>query len=174
MDRRAAAVAAALATAAAVTALLDGDAAAGLPAVMVADLRSRTAAVTERLRAAVASLQQARVAEEQRIEAERVAAEAAAARAARRRRTKRRRAGAGGRRRGGRRVAGDQAPTTRLAASADERTRAARPASSGGTVSYKNCDAVRAAGAAPLHAGHPGYSSKLDRDGDGIACEKKR
>ncbi|RFA08990.1 calcium-binding protein [Subtercola boreus] len=38
-------------------------------------------------------------------------------------------------------------------------------------VSYRNCDAVRAAGAAPLHRGEPGYSSKLDRDGDGIACE---
>lgn len=38
-------------------------------------------------------------------------------------------------------------------------------------VSYENCDAVRAAGAAPLLAGQPGYSSKLDRDGDGVACE---
>ncbi|WP_307829623.1 excalibur calcium-binding domain-containing protein [Antrihabitans stalagmiti] len=35
---------------------------------------------------------------------------------------------------------------------------------------YRNCDAVRAAGAAPLHRGEPGYSSKLDRDGDGEAC----
>ncbi|WP_211440492.1 excalibur calcium-binding domain-containing protein [Corynebacterium glutamicum] len=36
---------------------------------------------------------------------------------------------------------------------------------------YANCAAVRAAGAAPIYAGSPGYSSKLDRDGDGIACE---
>ncbi|MHC9547524.1 excalibur calcium-binding domain-containing protein [Corynebacterium diphtheriae] len=36
---------------------------------------------------------------------------------------------------------------------------------------YKNCAAVRAAGAAPIYAGQPGYRSKLDRDGDGIACE---
>jgi cell division protein FtsB len=36
---------------------------------------------------------------------------------------------------------------------------------------YQNCDAVRAAGAAPLHRGDPGYAPKLDRDGDGIACE---
>lgn len=36
---------------------------------------------------------------------------------------------------------------------------------------YQNCDAVRAAGAAPLYAGEPGYSRKLDRDGDGVACE---
>lgn len=38
-------------------------------------------------------------------------------------------------------------------------------------VSYANCTAVRAAGAAPIYAGEPGYSSKLDRDGDGVACE---
>ena len=36
---------------------------------------------------------------------------------------------------------------------------------------YANCAAVRAAGAAPLYVGQPGYSSKLDRDGDGVACE---
>ena len=35
---------------------------------------------------------------------------------------------------------------------------------------YANCDAVRKAGAAPLHNGDPGYSSALDRDGDGVAC----
>jgi len=40
-----------------------------------------------------------------------------------------------------------------------------------GSVSYKNCAAVRAAGKAPLHRGDPGYSRKLDRDGDGVACE---
>lgn len=36
---------------------------------------------------------------------------------------------------------------------------------------YKNCDAARAAGAAPLHRGEPGYRAGLDRDGDGTACE---
>ncbi|OAA28235.1 PASTA domain-containing protein [Frankia sp. EI5c] len=36
---------------------------------------------------------------------------------------------------------------------------------------YANCDAVRAAGAAPLHRGEPGYRSRLDRDGDGTACD---
>jgi metal-sulfur cluster biosynthetic enzyme len=39
------------------------------------------------------------------------------------------------------------------------------------TAYYENCDAVRAAGAAPLYDGQPGYSRKLDRDGDGVACE---
>ena len=37
---------------------------------------------------------------------------------------------------------------------------------------YPNCTAAKAAGAAPLHRGQPGYSTKLDRDGDGVACEK--
>lgn len=37
---------------------------------------------------------------------------------------------------------------------------------------YPNCAAVRAAGAAPIYRGDPGYSSSLDRDGDGVACEK--
>ena len=36
---------------------------------------------------------------------------------------------------------------------------------------YGNCAAARAAGAAPLHVGEPGYRSGLDRDGDGVACE---
>ncbi|WP_432940170.1 excalibur calcium-binding domain-containing protein [Kribbella sp. CA-253562] len=38
-------------------------------------------------------------------------------------------------------------------------------------VFYANCTEVRAAGAAPIHRGDPGYSRKLDRDGDGVACE---
>ncbi|MGW8763981.1 excalibur calcium-binding domain-containing protein [Streptomyces sp. NPDC055815] len=43
--------------------------------------------------------------------------------------------------------------------------------SDGGAAYYKNCDAVRAAGKAPLYAGRPGYRSGLDRDGDGKACD---
>lgn len=39
---------------------------------------------------------------------------------------------------------------------------------------YKNCAEARAAGAAPIYEGEPGYRSELDRDGDGIACEPKR
>ncbi|WP_245697741.1 excalibur calcium-binding domain-containing protein [Paenibacillus oryzae] len=38
-------------------------------------------------------------------------------------------------------------------------------------VVYANCAAVREAGKAPLYKGDPGYSSKLDRDGDGVACQ---
>lgn len=38
-------------------------------------------------------------------------------------------------------------------------------------VYYAICTEARAAGAAPIYAGQPGYRSALDRDGDGIACE---
>lgn len=38
-------------------------------------------------------------------------------------------------------------------------------------VYYSNCSEARAAGAAPLYVGEPGYRPKLDRDNDGVACE---
>lgn len=47
---------------------------------------------------------------------------------------------------------------------------AVAPAALAGTY-YPNCAAARAAGAAPIRAGSAGYSRKLDRDGDGVACE---
>jgi hypothetical protein len=43
--------------------------------------------------------------------------------------------------------------------------------SGGGTVRFESCAAARAAGAAPVHRGEPGYDSHLDGDGDGSACE---
>lgn len=39
---------------------------------------------------------------------------------------------------------------------------------------FRNCAQARAAGAAPVHVGQPGYGPHLDRDGDGIACEPYR
>lgn len=36
---------------------------------------------------------------------------------------------------------------------------------------FSSCAEARAAGAAPLRRGQPGYSTKMDRDGDGVACE---
>lgn len=36
---------------------------------------------------------------------------------------------------------------------------------------YASCEDARAAGAAPLRRGDTGYSSELDSDGDGVACE---
>ena len=38
-------------------------------------------------------------------------------------------------------------------------------------VHFSSCKQAREAGAAPLYRGDPGYSSKLDRDNDGVACE---
>ncbi|WP_371876924.1 excalibur calcium-binding domain-containing protein [Phenylobacterium sp. LH3H17] len=39
---------------------------------------------------------------------------------------------------------------------------------------YANCTAARAAGAAPIRRGEPGYGPHLDRDNDGVACEPYR
>lgn len=36
---------------------------------------------------------------------------------------------------------------------------------------YANCTAAKAAGAAPIYSGQPGYRAGLDRDNDGIACD---
>ncbi|HEY0502912.1 MAG TPA: excalibur calcium-binding domain-containing protein [Lysobacter sp.] len=36
---------------------------------------------------------------------------------------------------------------------------------------YRNCTHARAAGAAPVRRGDPGYGPHLDRDGDGVGCE---
>ncbi|QTC90444.1 excalibur calcium-binding domain-containing protein [Brevundimonas goettingensis] len=36
---------------------------------------------------------------------------------------------------------------------------------------FANCAAARAAGAAPVRRGEPGYGRHLDRDGDGVGCE---
>lgn len=69
----------------------------------------------------------------------------------------------------GARAAVRTAPRRRAPAVAPRRApaRAARLAD----AFYPNCRAVRAAGAAPIMRGESGYSRKLDRDGDGIACE---
>jgi len=38
---------------------------------------------------------------------------------------------------------------------------------------FRSCAEARAAGAAPVMLGDPGYSPRLDRDGDGVGCEAK-
>jgi hypothetical protein len=63
------------------------------------------------------------------------------------------------------------APTTQVAPVRTTPAPVAPPAAAPGDVYYKNCTEARAAGAAPVHRGDPGYSSTLDRDGDGIGCE---
>lgn len=69
-----------------------------------------------------------------------------------------------------------EADRPRRAAAAPARPRrskgAAQPvrASGGGRV-FTSCAQARAAGAAPVRSGDPGYSRRLDRDGDGVGCE---
>ena len=48
---------------------------------------------------------------------------------------------------------------------------AMRAVSSDGRREFANCSQARAAGAAPVRAGDPGYGRHLDRDGDGVGCE---
>lgn len=48
------------------------------------------------------------------------------------------------------------------------------PSDKPANVYYPNCSTARAAGAAPIRRGEPGYRAELDRDGDGIACELYR
>ena len=43
-----------------------------------------------------------------------------------------------------------------------------------GSFNFRNCTEARAAGAAPVRRGDPGYGPHLDRDGDGIGCEPYR
>lgn len=45
------------------------------------------------------------------------------------------------------------------------------PGSAGSPASFTSCSAARAAGAAPLRRGEPGYRAAMDGDGDGVACE---
>jgi hypothetical protein len=60
---------------------------------------------------------------------------------------------------------------TPAASTQPDGTPSGTPTSTAGAVTYTNCDAVRAADAAPIRRGEPGYSRHLDRDGDGIGCE---
>ncbi|MFD2136119.1 excalibur calcium-binding domain-containing protein [Novosphingobium resinovorum] len=39
---------------------------------------------------------------------------------------------------------------------------------------FRSCAEARAAGAAPMRRGQPGYNPQLDGDDDGIACEPYR
>lgn len=75
---------------------------------------------------------------------------------------------------------GDLSPTQRaratpvpfVAPAATARPRATKQAPAPpAEVYFKNCSAARAAGAAPIRRGEPGYRPGLDRDNDGVACE---
>ncbi|APE08362.1 excalibur calcium-binding domain-containing protein [Rhodococcus pyridinivorans] len=49
---------------------------------------------------------------------------------------------------------------------------APRPAPSAPSGGFKNCTEAWNAGAAPVHRNDPGYAPRLDRDNDGIGCER--
>ena len=55
--------------------------------------------------------------------------------------------------------------------SSAEPQRALRAVSLNARREFANCSQARAAGAAPVREGDPGYGQHLDRDRDGIGCE---
>lgn len=63
-------------------------------------------------------------------------------------------------------------PRARPGPRATQRRSISHPAPSG--ITYRSCNEARAAGAAPLYRGQPGYRPEMDGDGDGIACEPYR
>lgn len=59
----------------------------------------------------------------------------------------------------------------RAFSSAPQRMSSSSPRRTASSGAFANCSAARAAGAAPVYAGDPGYAPRLDRDGDGVGCE---
>ncbi|WP_225976666.1 MULTISPECIES: excalibur calcium-binding domain-containing protein [Corynebacterium] len=60
---------------------------------------------------------------------------------------------------------------SQMMAQRGESAPAPEPEPAQAATQFASCAEARAAGAAPLYKGDPGYSPKLDREGDGIACE---
>ena len=48
----------------------------------------------------------------------------------------------------------------------------AQPVTAEENIHFSSCKEAWENGYSDIHRGEPGYSSKLDRDGDGIACER--
>lgn len=63
------------------------------------------------------------------------------------------------------------APAPEPAPAAEPAPVAPAPAPEPEVVYFENCSAARAAGAAPVRVGDPGYGTHLDRDRDGVGCE---
>lgn len=64
-----------------------------------------------------------------------------------------------------------QAPRRARPKPVTRRTLRAAPRPPAPSVYFPGCNAVRAAGLAPLLRGQPGYRPEMDGDDDGIACE---
>jgi endonuclease YncB( thermonuclease family) len=69
---------------------------------------------------------------------------------------------------------GGRGLTSRAEPTQRPRPRPTEPATFATTTSFRSCAEARAAGAAPIYRGQPGYAPRLDRDGDGVACEPYR
>ena len=67
-----------------------------------------------------------------------------------------------------------QAPAAPVSEAPAQQAEPVQQAPAQSSVYYETCADARAAGAAPLHRGDPGYRPGLDRDGDGVACEPKK
>ena len=52
-------------------------------------------------------------------------------------------------------------------------TKSKKKKSSESDVYFNNCSEARASGYSNIRRGEPGYRDRLDRDGDGIACETR-
>ncbi len=65
-------------------------------------------------------------------------------------------------------------PDTMRSASSTRSFARVRSQPQGSGFMYRNCAQARAAGAAPMHRGQPGYNPNLDGDNDGISCEPYR
>ena len=59
------------------------------------------------------------------------------------------------------------------AAAANQQQAQSQPAASS-ELGFSNCKEARAAGYSHMRRGEPGYAPHLDRDGDGVACDKHR
>ena len=59
------------------------------------------------------------------------------------------------------------------AAAANQQQAQSQPAAPS-ELNFSNCKEARAAGYSHIRRGEPGYAPHLDRDGDGIACDKHR
>lgn len=56
-------------------------------------------------------------------------------------------------------------------AAAETTATTAAPATTVTALSFASCADAKAAGYSSMRKGEPGYSTKLDRDGDGVACD---
>jgi len=50
----------------------------------------------------------------------------------------------------------------------------AQPTFANDTIHFSSCTEAWQNGYSDIHRGEPGYSSRLDKDGDGVACERSK